>query len=67
VHYRTDYIGGPVFAAADPGVDRELPDPRTSSYLYGQPLPPIGGHSGYWTDPAMWRPVDELAEDLSSG
>ena len=75
VHYRTDYIGGPVFAAARPGVDRvrprvdrvdrELPDPRTSSYLYGQPLPPIGGHSGYWVDPAMWCLVDELAADLS--
>ena len=27
-----------------------------------QLMEPIGGHSGYWQDPAMWRLVDELAD-----
>jgi hypothetical protein len=61
VHYATDYIGGPVFASAAAGIDRRLPDPRTSRYVYGQPLPAVGAHSGYWTDPALWAIVDALA------
>lgn len=64
VHYSTDYIGGPVFADATAGIDRRLPDPRTSSYRYGQPTPPIGAHSGYWTDPVLWSTIDDLATTL---
>lgn len=66
VHYATDYIGGPVFSTASP-IDVELPDPRTSRYLYGQPMPPVTSHSGYWTDPAMWTLVDSLADSLATG
>ena len=65
VHYPTDYIGGPVFADATAGVDRRLPDPRTSHHLYGQPPPPVGAHSGYWTDPTLWSTVDDLAAALA--
>ncbi|HST66959.1 MAG TPA: hypothetical protein VLM05_17390, partial [Mycobacteriales bacterium] len=65
VHYATDYIGGPVFADAAAGIDRRLPDPRTSRYLYGQPAPAIGAHSGYWTDPALWTLMDALAATLA--
>ncbi|HEY6747188.1 MAG TPA: hypothetical protein VI357_15900 [Mycobacteriales bacterium] len=65
IYYATDYIGGPVFADATAGIDRRLPDPRTSHYLYGQPLPPIGAHSGYWTDPGVWSVVDDLAATLA--
>jgi hypothetical protein len=64
VHYATDYIGGPVFRDAAAGVDRRIPDPRTSRAVYGQPLPAVGSHSGYWRDPAMWSMVDALAADL---
>ena len=65
VHYSTDYIGGPVFRSATPGIDRRLPDPRTSRYVYGQPLPAVGSHSGYWRDPALWCLVDDLAARLA--
>ncbi len=65
VHYATDYIGGPVFADATTGVDRRLPDPRTSHYRYGQPLPAVGAHSGYWTDPTLWSAIDDLATTLT--
>lgn len=65
VYYDTDYIGAAVFRHPRGDVDQRLPDPRTSSYRYGQPLPPIGGHSGYWTDPEMWRRIDVLAGELA--
>lgn len=62
-HYDTDYIGGPVFEEQPPAgeVDKPLPDPRTSWYIYGQPPPALGRHSGYWADPQMWTGVDLLA------
>ena len=66
VHYATDYIGGPAFSTPSP-VDVLLPDPRTSRYVYGQPLPAVGSHSGYWRDPAMWALVDDLADGLATG
>ena len=64
-HYPTDYIGGPVFSTPSP-VDVRLADPRTCHYVYGQPTPPIGGHSGYWTDPAFWPLADHLADALAT-
>jgi hypothetical protein len=62
-HYDTDYIGGPVFGEQPPAgqVDRPLPDPQTRWYIYGQPRPALGRHSGYWADPEMWAGVDALA------
>ena len=66
VHYPTDHIGGPVFASAAAGIDRRLPDPASCRYLHGQPPPAIGGHSGYWRDPAMWTIVDALATRLAT-
>ncbi|MGI5213747.1 hypothetical protein [Plantactinospora sp. CA-290183] len=66
-HYRTDYIGGAVFGAAEPsGVDEELPDPGTSWYVHGQSAPAATRHSGYWVDPAVWRAVDEYAEAVAA-
>nr|MDT0662277.1 hypothetical protein [Micromonospora sp. DSM 115978] len=61
--YRTDYIGGPVLGGpASTEVDVELPDPPTCWHIFGQPKPAPTRHSGYWSDPAMWRQVDRLAE-----
>jgi hypothetical protein len=61
--YDTDPIGGRI---GEPTVDVRLKDPRTAHYAWGQPLPPVRGHSGYWSDPAMWSEVDELAADLAA-
>ncbi|MFC4007323.1 hypothetical protein ACFOY2_08825 [Nonomuraea purpurea] len=56
---RTDYIGGPVSA---PGpVDVELADPPTDRFLYGQPLPKVGAHTGFWEDKEMRRQITMLA------
>jgi hypothetical protein len=61
----TDYIGGPVeLPGAD--VDVRLPDPTSSRYVFGQPQPPLGRHSGYWTDPAMWHRIDQMAAALGA-
>ncbi|WP_329107840.1 hypothetical protein OG792_05205 [Micromonospora sp. NBC_01699] len=76
-YYLTDYIGGPVLAptptigtgtttgSARP-VDVELPDPQTSWYIYGQPEPVAGRHSGYWADPTVWLTVDRLAGEVAT-
>ncbi|MEV4274455.1 hypothetical protein [Actinoplanes xinjiangensis] len=56
--YRTDYIGGPI---GDGEVDVPLPDPATSWYLCGEPLPPLRRHTGYWSDDAMWERIDKVA------
>jgi hypothetical protein len=63
----TDYIGGPVGLPGSDDVDVRLPDPASSRYVFGQPQPPLGRHSGYWTDPAMWHRIDQMAEDLAAG
>lgn len=68
-YYLTDYIGGPVLAPETGGageVDVELPDPRTSWHIYGQPEPAPGRHSGYWSDPAVWLTVDRLAGEVAN-
>jgi hypothetical protein len=62
-HYRTDYIGGAVSVPG--GVDEPLPDPPTSLFLYGQPLPGVGGHTGFWEDEEMRRQITLLAQDLA--
>jgi hypothetical protein len=63
-HYDTDYIGGPVFDGQAPAdVDHPLPDPQMSWYIWGQPPPALGRHSGYWADPGMWAGVDTLARE----
>jgi hypothetical protein len=65
-HYRTDYVGRAVFEPpADPGVDLELPDPPTCWHIFDQPAPRPGSHSGYWSDPAVWREVDRFAAALA--
>jgi hypothetical protein len=65
-YYLTDYIGRTVFGSRpDPGVDAELPDPPTCWHILHQPRPSPGSHSGYWTDPAVWREVDRLAAELA--
>ncbi|WP_203337757.1 hypothetical protein [Nocardioides limicola] len=60
---RTDYIGGPMGIAE---VDEEIPDPPTSRYVYGQSVPAMGRHTGYWRDQRMWQRIDELAGMLDS-
>ncbi|SEG99890.1 hypothetical protein SAMN05444920_114166 [Nonomuraea solani] len=55
----TDYIGGPVSVRGD--VDHRLPDPPTSRFLYGQPLPKVGAHTGYWDDAELGRHITLLA------
>ena len=68
-HYLTDFIGGPALDERPPAdVDKPLPDPQTSWYIYGQPPPALGRHSGYWADPEVWAGnpalgtgVDQLA------
>ncbi|WP_248960779.1 hypothetical protein [Sphaerisporangium perillae] len=71
-YYLTDYIGGWTVtegvtvkaqeAASEDGtvIDWRLPDPPTSRFVYGDPPPPIGSHSGYWNDRRMWTEVDAL-------
>lgn len=63
VHYLTDYIGGPVGIAA---VDRRLPDPATSLYVFGQPPPRVRSHTGYLADPRFRAFVDRLSESLEA-
>jgi hypothetical protein len=61
-YYDTDYIGGPAFdRQGAAGVDKQLPDPQMSWYIWGQPPPALGRHSGYWADLAMWAgdPIEE--------
>lgn len=55
--YLTDYIGGPVGRR---DVDMRLPDPDSAWYITGEPLPDMRRHTGYWSDEAMWRQIDEL-------
>jgi hypothetical protein len=57
-HYETDYIGREVGIAS---VDQPLDDPRTCWYVFGQPEPAPGRHSGYWGDPKVWTHVDAYA------
>ncbi|GAA3668552.1 hypothetical protein GCM10022224_035950 [Nonomuraea antimicrobica] len=63
----TDYIGGPVGVPGEAGgeVDVRLPDPPTSRFLYGQPLPAIGAHTGYGQDEEMRRRITRLAAELA--
>ncbi|WP_143133819.1 hypothetical protein [Actinoplanes philippinensis] len=56
--YRTDYIGGPI---GHRDVDVPLPDPATSWYVAGEPMPPLRRHTGYWSDEAMWESIDRAA------
>lgn len=64
-HYPTDPIGGPVFQdGEDKPVDVFLLDPAGYQYIYGQPTPAPGGHSGYWTDPRVWEPIGKLANEI---
>jgi hypothetical protein len=63
--YLTDYIGADVRADAVCR-DVRLPDPPTSRFLYGEPLPPVGSHTGYSDDPALWEVTDRAATDLAA-
>jgi hypothetical protein len=64
--YETDYIGRSVLTR-DNAVDRRLPDPITSWYIFGQPEPKPGRHSGYWSDPKVWAEVDRFCRLPDSG
>ncbi|MEV4571223.1 hypothetical protein AB0K12_46380 [Nonomuraea sp. NPDC049419] len=58
----TDYIGGPVRE----DVDEQLPDPPDCRFLYGQPPPAIGAHTGFWEDPRLHRRIAELGAGFPS-
>jgi len=65
VHYRTDYIGGPVLPRPEGRpVDKELSDPAGSRHVYGQPAAGLRRHTGYWNDTRMWKDIDVIAADL---
>jgi len=70
-HYPTDPIGGSVVpdlsAASGHQVDTEFLDPAECYYVYGQPPPAAKGHSGYWSDPRVWRLINRVAAELSEG
>ena len=48
-------------------VDTEFPDPAECYYVYGQPPPASGGHSGYWADHRVWDVINGVAAGLLSG
>ena len=50
-YYQTDYVGR---TWTDGAHNRCLTDPPTSWYVYQQPRPSIGTHSGYWHDGRVW-------------
>ncbi|MGW0803983.1 hypothetical protein [Nonomuraea sp. NPDC002799] len=54
LYYDTDYIGGPVRVR---DCDVRRPDPPASRFRYGEPVPRVGSHTGYWEDPALWDAV----------
>jgi len=64
-YYPTDPVAGPVAEEmASPAcdlVDRPLPDPAESWYVYGQPAPAPQGHCGYWSDPRVWSAINHVA------
>lgn len=62
--YRTDYIGQEVRAAGCR--DTLLPDPATSLFFYGDRLPPIRSHVGYWTDPQVRSAVRRAGAALTA-
>lgn len=56
--YPTDPIAARVGIAS---VDVPLPDPAGSFFVYGEPPPSAGGHSGYWSDQRVWTAIDGMA------
>ncbi|GAA4596903.1 hypothetical protein GCM10023194_70290 [Planotetraspora phitsanulokensis] len=65
LYYLTDYVGGSIGAASCQDV--EIPDPPTSTFRYGEPVPRVGSHTGYWEDPALWKAVGQAAALLAAG
>jgi len=67
-YYPTDPIAGPVtLGSGSPDtrlVNERLSDPAESWYIYGQPLPKVQGHSGYWADPRVWDEINCIASHL---
>jgi hypothetical protein len=59
--YATDPIGARV---GIDGVDVPLPDPAESYFVYGEPPPSPGAHSGYWADQRVWTAIDGMAADF---
>ena len=50
-YYQTDYVGR---TWTDGAHNQCLSDPPTAEYVYQQPRPSIGTHSGYWDDRRVW-------------
>ncbi|WP_430297568.1 hypothetical protein [Sinomonas sp. B1-1] len=77
LYYLTDYIGGDVEADWDVpansgdetvavgSVDVLLLDPPSDRYVYGQALPRILSHTGYWFDTNLWLHVNEMCDRIS--
>ena len=70
-YYPTDPIGGPVASHVPEKcrdrVDTGFLDPADCYYVYGQPPPASGGHSGYWADHRVWDVINGVAAGLLSG
>lgn len=69
VHYKTDYIGGPVATdgwQTTRDIDVCLLDPPTHWYVFGQPLPHILSHTGYWVDDRFWRKVNTMCNEVNT-
>lgn len=67
VYYATDYIGGPVMTDGweVQNIDVRLVDPATHRFVFGQPLPPVLSHTGYWHDPRFWRAVNDMSQQIA--
>lgn len=79
VYYATDYIGGPVEAdwtektssgaetiGSAGKIDKHLLDPPTRWYVFGQPLPGILSHTGYWLDSRLWGHVINMCDRIAT-
>jgi len=60
--YPTDPIAARVGLES---VDVPLPDPAESYFVYGEPPPSAGGHSGYWADERVWTAINGMAADFA--
>ncbi|TNC24202.1 hypothetical protein [Amycolatopsis alkalitolerans] len=64
--YPTDPIGNSVRVTGNAVCDERLRDPAFAWHIYGDPPPPSGGHSGYWTDSRVWDQIGKIAQRLQA-
>ncbi|MET1089581.1 MAG: hypothetical protein ABWY04_21095 [Arthrobacter sp.] len=67
VYYDTDYIGGSVQRKEwAKEIDKCLIDPATDKFDFGQPVPRVLSHTGYWFDDRFWKEVDTMCTHIAS-